>query len=418
MELLLVGLNHKSASVEVREKVYFARDDVGKTLPELVQQFLQEGVMISTCNRTELYGIPRNEEAPAEKIIEFLIEKKSAAQIIKPSHFFTLHDYEAARHLFEVASGIDSMLVGDVQILGQVKDAYETATACGVVGTILHQLFNKALKAGKKVKTDTGIGEGAVSVSYAAVEFAEKIFADLVTKKALLIGAGETAELTAKHLAGRGVTDLTIANRTLEKAEQLAKNFAGTAVGLDAIAEKLLEVDILVSSIGVSEYVLTREQIQSAMDHRVARPLLILDIGIPRNIDPAAREIENVFLEDMDSLAGVAKTNYEKRVSEIPKVQEIIDRELKALMDYYDSLYITPTIKLLREQFDNIRQTELERYKNKFSSEDFQKVDTITRTIMNRMLHTPTMNIRQINGKAEFESTKMVQFVKYLFGLE
>lgn len=419
MDLLLVGLNHKTAGVEVREKLYYTLEETKEILPEIVHLFLKEGVLLSTCNRTELYGVLKSDEVKPEQIVNFLISKKEAYQIVDYSHFYIMRSYDAVRHLLEVASGIDSMLIGDVQILGQVKDAYEVAVKCGVVGTLLHQVFHTAFRAGKRAKSETSISEGAVSISYAAVELAEKIFADLSKKKGMLIGAGETAELTAKHLSSHGMSELYIANRTIERAQKLAEQFNGKVITLEEITDKLSEVDIVVSSVAVSDYILTFSQVKNAMSKRGNRPILIIDIGVPRNVEPSVKEIENVFLEDIDSLESIAKANYERRLSEIPKVQRIIDEELKNFIKWYESYQVAPTIKLLRERFEEIRQLEIEKYRNKFSPEDFQKVDALTRSLVNKLLHTPTVSIRESsNGKPESERIKFIQFVRELFGLE
>ncbi|MCS7228664.1 MAG: glutamyl-tRNA reductase [Candidatus Kryptonium sp.] len=419
MDLLLVGLNHKTAGVEVREKLYYTLEETKEILPEIVHLFLKEGVLLSTCNRTELYGVLKSDEVKPEQIVNFLISKKEAYQIVDYSHFYIMRSYDAVRHLLEVASGIDSMLIGDVQILGQVKDAYEVAVKCGVVGTLLHQVFHTAFRAGKRAKSETSISEGAVSISYAAVELAEKIFADLSKKKGMLIGAGETAELTAKHLSSHGMSELYIANRTIERAQKLAEQFNGKVITLEEITDKLSEVDIVVSSVAVSDYILTFSQVKNAMSKRGNRPILIIDIGVPRNVEPSVKEIENVFLEDIDSLESIAKANYERRLSEIPKVQRIIDEELKNFIKWYESYQVAPTIKLLRERFEEIRQIEIEKYRNKFSPEDFQKVDALTRSLVNKLLHTPTVSIRESsNGKPESERIKFIQFVRELFGLE
>lgn len=419
MDLLLVGLNHKTASVEIREKIYYTLEEAEKILPEIVYLFLKEGVLLSTCNRTELYGVLKSEEIKPEQLIDFLISKKDATGLVNPSHFYIMRSYDAVRHLLEVASGIDSMLIGDVQILGQVKDAYEVAVKCGVVGTLLHEVFHTAFRTGKRAKSETSISEGAISVSYAAVELAEKIFADLSKKKGMLIGAGETAELTAKHLVSHGISELYIANRTIERAQKLAEQFNGKVIRLEEIPDKLAEVDIVISSVTVDNYILTFHQVKNAISKRGNKPILIIDIGVPRNVEPKIKDIENVFLEDIDSLESIAKANYERRLNEIPKVQQIIDEELKKLVKWYEAHQVAPTIKLLRDRFEEIRRLEIEKYKNKFSPEDFEKVDALTKSLINKLLHTPTVNIRESsNGKPESERIKFIQFVRELFGLE
>ena len=300
-----------------------------------------------------------------------------------------------------------------------MKDAYEVAVKCGVVGTLLHEVFHTAFRTGKRAKSETSISEGAVSVSYAAVELAEKIFADLSKKKGMLIGAGETAELTAKHLVAHGISELYIANRTIERAQKLAEQFNGKVIKLEEIPDKLAEVDIVISSVTVDNYILTFHQVKNAISKRGNKPILIIDIGVPRNVEPKIKDIENVFLEDIDSLESKAKSNYERRLNEIPKVQQIIDEELKKLIKWYEAHQVAPTIKLLRDRFEEIRRLEIEKYKNKFSPEDFEKVDALTKSLINKLLHTPTVNIRESsNGKPESERIKFIQFVRELFGLE
>jgi glutamyl-tRNA reductase len=417
-DLLLIGLNHKTASVEIREKLYYTIEEARPFLPELVSNNLKEGVLLSTCNRTEVFGFVEQESEHPENIINYLVEKKTATGTILPSHFYIQHSYEAARHLLEVAAGIDSLIVGEDQILKQIKDAYELATTCGTVGSTLHQLFHIALRTGKRVRSETKINEGAVSVSYAAVELSEKIFATLTNKKAMLIGAGETAELTARYLVEKGISELTIANRTKDNAERLAKEFHGKAIALEEMAEKLQEMDIVISSVNANDYILTAQQVCKARAQRTPKTLLIIDIGVPRNIDPRTKELDNVFLEDMDSLAMISQTNYERRLAEIPKVQKIIDEELHNFIAWVQSQQVTPTIKLLRDRFEEIRASEIEKNKNKFSSEELEKVDIVTKTIINKILHTPTISMKESNGQHHFDKHAMNQIVKDLFGLE
>ncbi len=417
-DLLLIGLNHKTASVEIREKLYYTIEEARPLLPEFVSKNLKEGVLLSTCNRTEVFGYAEQETEQPENIITYLVEKKSAQGTILPSHFYIQHSYEAARHLLEVAAGIDSLIVGEDQILKQIKDAYELATSCGTVGSTLHQLFNVALRTGKRVRSETKINEGAVSVSYAAVELSEKIFATLTNKKAMLIGAGETAELTARYLVEKGISELTIANRTKENAERLAKEFHGKAIALDEMTDKLQEMDIVISSVNTNEYILTAQQVRKARAQRTSKTLLIIDIGVPRNIDPRTKELDNVFLEDMDSLAMVSKTNYERRLAEIPKVHKIIDEELHNFIAWVQSQEVTPTIKLLRDKFEEIRFQEMEKNKHKFSANELEKVDIITKSIINKILHTPTISMKESNGQQHFDKHTLNQTVKHLFGLE
>ncbi|MBS4027480.1 MAG: glutamyl-tRNA reductase [Ignavibacteriales bacterium] len=418
-DLILIGLNHKTASVELREKLYFRQEEIQAILAELGKLYFKEVVLLSTCNRTELVGIPANEPVNDEPLINYLIEKKSAHDSISRNHFYVQRSGNAVHHLFEVASGIDSLLIGEDQIIGQVRDAYELAVQNGTVGQLLHHLFHSAFHTSKRAKTETKINDGAVSVSYAAVELAEKIFDDLSKKRAMLIGAGETAELSAKNLAEQGINDIIIANRTIEKAEKLALEFKGKAIPLEMISEKLHEVDIVISSISVSEYVLNLAQVKKSMALRSSKPLLIVDIGVPRNIDPNVKNIDNVFLEDMDSLEIISKQNRQRRLSEIPKVQKIISEELHAFQHWYQSLEVTPTIKLLRDKFEAVRTMEIEKYQHRFSGKEIEHIDAVTKAIINKLLHTPTVNMKEhTNGLANIDKATLSTIVHHLFSLD
>src|SRR3972149_4119546 len=337
MNIFVIGVNHKTCSVAVRESIFFKTDEISIFLPVLIQEFLDEAVILSTCNRTEIYGKIKPGKSDAETIINKIIGYKNAGSALTRKHFFVLSNDEAVRHLLEVSTSIDSLIIGDIQILNQVRDAYRIAVDNGAAGTLLHKIFQTAIKTGKRVKTETGISDGAVSVSYAAVDLTERIFDDISTKNVLLIGAGETAELAAQQLRKHGIANLYIANRTFAKAETLCRQFNGAPLRMKEIPKKFPAVDILISSISSDGYILNREQIKQAMSKRLFRPLLIIDIGIPRNVDPEAGNIENVFLEDMDSLNDIAKSNYEKRIFELPKVQRIIDEEIKDLYKWQHS---------------------------------------------------------------------------------
>ena len=328
----------------------------------------------------------------------------------------TFEGFEAIRHIFSVACGIDSLMVGDIQILGQVKEAYNIGVELGTVGTIMHHVSQMALKAGKRAKSETKISEGAISVSYAAVELAEKIFGNLRGKTAMLIGAGETAELAAKDLKPKEIEKLYIANRTVERAQNLVKEIGiGEAIPLDAITQKLPQADIVISSVGGSEYVLTREMVASSMKGREDNPLLVIDIGVPRNVDPAVKKITNVFLNDIDSLNLIVEKNMEMRRSEIPVVRRIVDEELNDFIKWYNSLEVGPTIKQLRDKVEQMRVEEIKRHKNKMSGSESEIVDEITRSLVNKILHEPLTNLK--NSENGVSLVDRVKLIKTLFGL-
>ncbi|HYF02427.1 MAG TPA: glutamyl-tRNA reductase [Patescibacteria group bacterium] len=419
MNLFLLGISHKTASVEVREAVAFSNEETAQILPELQEKFLKEAVLVSTCNRTELYGVPHDDSFKSEDLVNFLIEWKRA-NFLKPQHFYIESSFKAAEHLMEVTSGIDSLIVGDVQILQQVRDAYELSGEKRTAGTLMHELFHTSFRVGKRAKAETAIGKGAVSISYAAVELSEKIFADLKTKKAILIGAGETAELTAKHLRNHGIGHLLIANRTLERAQNLASQYGAMAIPLSEINQFLKNVDIVISSVHSQDYILKREDVKAAMKTRPSAPLVIVDIGMPRNIDPKAGEIDNVFLEDIDSLEMIANANHERRKSELPKVREIIAQELQKFKEWAAVLDVVPTIKSLRDKCEDIRQSGLQKYKYKFAPEDFEKVDELTKVLVNRILASPISALREYSQNSAdhpADTEQILHAVQQLFAL-
>lgn len=421
LKLTAVSINHRTANVEAREKIFYSSEEV-REISEKLKSVSRESLIVSTCNRTELYFLPSENPQTHADLYHFIQDgKKSAANEVQVN-FETFEGFEAIRHLFAVACGIDSLMLGDIQILGQVKEAYNTGVELGMVGTIMHHAAQAALKAGKRAKTETKISEGAVSVSYAAVELAEKIFGNLKGKYAMLIGAGETAELAAKDLkpkvydpAGK-IGKLYIANRTLERAQNLVAEIGmGEAIPLDAVTQRLAQCDIVISSAGGSEYILTRDMVASAMKGREDKPLLIIDIGVPRNVDPSVKKISSVFLNDIDSLNLIVEKNLEMRRSEIPAVRNIIEEELNDFIKWYNSLEVGPTIKTLRDKIERIRVEEIKRHKNKMSAHESEIVDEVTRSLVNKILHEPLTNLK--NSENGISVVDRVKLIKSLFGL-
>src|SRR5712692_712140 len=344
MNLFCVGINHRTAPLEAREGVWFSTDEIQRILPNVRDKYLRECLMVSTCNRTELYG-STSVDLNGEELKKVLIRHKGAESTTRPEHFYILRSLSAVKHLFSVTSGIDSMILGDVQILNQMKEAFEIARDAKTLGTILLKLFHAAFHSGKRVRTETEIGEGAVSVSYAAVELACKIFDDLSNKKALLVGAGDTGKLTAKHLIGKKIGKLYLANRTRERAEDIGALLGGTVVDFANFQKTLEDVDIVVTALEAPHYVLTSVDVRMVMKHRASNPLYIVDIGVPRNVDPDVNKIDNVFLHNIDTLNLIVDKNLGKRRAEIPKVQHIIHEELLKFYRWYRSLEVAPTIQ-------------------------------------------------------------------------
>jgi glutamyl-tRNA reductase len=420
MNLFSVGISHHTASVEVREKMWLSDDEIRGVLPELKERFFSECVLVSTCNRTELYGMVPSSHLPDDSTLKkFLIEFKQASDLVQPTHFQGHEAGSAVHQLFKVASGVDSMVIGDIQILNQVKEAFNLAREVNAMGPVMNRLMQATLHVGKRVRSETTICEGAVSVSYAAVELASKIFADLSKKSVLLIGAGETGELTLKHLVSKGIGQIRIANRTREKAEALVSAFGGTAVDYTGFAEVLGGVDIVITSVNSPTHILGPDELQKVMRQRSNNPLIIIDIGVPRNVNPASKKIGNVFLYDIDSLNTVVDRNLERRKAEIPKVNEILREEVVEFYNWYNALQVGPTIQELREMFESIRQQEVEKNINRFTSEDRDLVQLVTKRIINKLLHQPMTVLKQgtEGGNGETETLLRIQTLRELFGI-
>ena len=420
MNLFTIGISHHTASVEVREKMWLSDDEARAALAQLKDRFFSECVLVSTCNRTEVYGLlPPGRTVDDRELSQFMIGFKKAAPDVQPDHFVARSAGNAVHQLFRVASGIDSMVIGDIQILSQVKDAFGLAREAGALGPVTDRLMQIALRVGKRVRTETSICEGAVSVSYAAVELAGKIFSDLARKSVLLIGAGETGELTLKHFVSKGIGSARIANRTREKAEALAASLGGSVVDFDDLSSAAHLVDIVVTSVTSPSHILLAEDIQKSMRKRANLPLIIIDIGVPRNVDPAARRIENVFLYDIDSLQTMVDRNLERRKEEIPKVNTIIREEMVEFLNWHNSLQVGPAIKDLREVFETVRSQEVERNLNRFREEDREMLEMVTKQLVNKLLHTPMIVLRESaeSGNGQSETLRRVQTLRELFGI-
>ncbi|MGA7162291.1 MAG: glutamyl-tRNA reductase [Bacteroidota bacterium] len=423
MNLVAVGINHRTAPLEVREKLWMSSDEIRSAVATLKGKPFSECFIVSTCNRTELYGVYNNGDTASDAVPDIdvlkdmLIGFKSAGDAVKRQHMYHMISTNAISHLFKVASGIDSMVLGDIQILSQIKDDFNIAYEAKAAGHFLHRLLQSTYHVGKRARTETTITEGAVSVSYAAVEIANKIFSDLSKKTALLIGAGETGELTAKHLVGRGIGGIFVANRTRTKAEELVAALGGKAVDFESLHQMLAQVDIVISSVTSDQYVITKSDVQRAMKERSHKPLFIFDIGVPRNIDPDINSIESVFLHDMDGISVIIDRNVEKRKAEIPRVNEIILEELTEFYNWYNSLQVNPTIHDLRTHFEEVRLEEVEKNINRFSPEDRELVDIVTKRIVNKLLHLPTTNLKNGEDESEEDKHKKLHIVRSLFGL-
>jgi glutamyl-tRNA reductase len=378
-----------------------------------------ECVLASTCNRTELYYVPRPDSAQGVPVWKIMAGSKKAGAVVNDSHFYSIASLNAVKHLFRVASGIDSMVVGDVQILNQIKDAFAVAQEIGSTGSLLNRLFTSALHVGKRARTETEIGEGAVSVSYAAAELASRIFDDLTKRTALLIGAGDTGKLTAQHLVSKNLGSLLLANRTRERAEELAARLGGRTLEYDQFAEHLASVDIIITAVDASSYILTTKTLRRAMKQRGNKPLFIIDIGVPRNVEPETNTIGNVFLHDIDALTHIVDNNLQRRKNQVLKVEEIILDEVIRFNNWFHSLQVTPTIQELREQFEAIRLSEIEKHLHHFTPEKREEVELLTRRIINKILHTPIVNLKNdASGNSGHSLRERIHLLRQLFGLD
>jgi glutamyl-tRNA reductase len=399
MGLVLVGLSHRTAPVELRERVDFSRGDMGAAVSALASRVESgEGVIVSTCNRVEIYTeANQHGDRALEQIAAFVSDYHGVPREALDAHLYARTDADAARHLFRVASGLDSLVIGEPQILGQVKGAYEIATEKQVSGGALNRLFHAAFAAAKRVRTETGLAEGAVSVSYAAVSLAKKIFGRLDGLHVLILGAGEMAALTATHLKGQQVLSLTVASRTLATAQALAAEVGGSAVPWSEMPAALAAADIVVTATGASEPVLTGERIAGVMKKRQHRPLFLIDIAVPRDVEASAANVEQVFLYNIDDLQAIVTENLARRTAELQNAETIISEEVEKFAAWLRSRTAVPTVIALRQRFETIRQAELKRLEPKLASltpDARARVDEITRLIVEKLLLTPTEQLK------------------------
>lgn len=426
--LIAIGVSHHAVPIELREKLVMSEDEVRRALARLRDAISDEALIVSTCNRTELYTRATHDELTHDYLIDFLFEAKRIPQAERQplrEHFSKLAYCDAIKHLFEVVSGIDSQIVGDQQIFGQIKDSFRLSEESGLCGTFMTKFAHAAFRVAKRARAETDILAGAGTVSYAAVEFARKVYGDLTGHTAMLIGAGETAEIAARHLVEKRVGHLYVANRTLANADELllklgmptgssrAKTFS-----LDEIGDHLHECDIVISSTSYEYILINAEQVKEALHRRKSlEPLVMIDIAVPRDVDPKVKELQNVFLADIDDLSAIVDKNMTKRMGSIPAIQKIIDEEFKNFLDAYAVLEVGPTIKGLRDKFEAVRQEELERQRQRLSPEAFALVDDMTRKMMNRLLHTPTVMLREPRSTKDDVEAR-IQMLRALFALE
>jgi len=419
MHILVTGLSHKTAPVNIREKLSFPLANLEEALHDfLTYSHINEGVIVSTCNRTEIYCVCDELESGKEDTIQFL-SSYNGVDRAELSKYLYFHDsYEAVHHLFRVAASLDSMVVGEAQILGQLKEAYESAFEAGTTNVIFNRLFRHAFAVGKKVRTETEIGESAVSISYAAVELAKKVFEDLRGRRVIIIGAGEMSELTARHLVANGVTSILVANRTHQRAVELAERFGGQAIEFDQLTDYIALADIIISSTGAPHYVIKKEDVAQAMSKRRHKPVFFIDIAVPRDIDPEVNDIYNVFLYDIDNLQSVVDANLAERAKEAKKAELIVEREVDDFIFWLSSLEVVPTISALKKIAETIRQQETEKALSKLISlSDREKniINALTSVIVNKLLHQPIVRIKECAHRKD--GYLYIESLRHLFDL-
>ncbi len=418
-EILLLGVNHKTTPVEVREQIALSQgyEYHLNTLKKI--EGCKEFYLLSTCNRVEFLVIAGKDAAIENTLIEFLFGGKFSREEAL-QYLYVLKGTEAVRHLFMVAASLDSMVVGEAQILGQLKEAYRYASREGATGPLLNKLLHKAFSVAKRVRTETAIGSSAVSISYAAVQLAKKIFGNLQDKKVLLVGAGEMAELAAEHLVGQGVASVVVANRTLSRAVDLAKRFNGSAVSINELVSQLEDVDIIISSTGATDLILHRDDVRSVMRIRMNKPLFFIDIAVPRDLDPALNELENVYLYDIDDLSSVVEINKSQRDREAVKASRIVEEETLKFERYCESLAVKPTILELRQKLDTIGREELEKTIAKLdgiSEGDKAHLEKMVSAISAKVLHNPLVYLKSNPCSGRVGNDARVNTVRQLFGL-
>ena len=419
MHLTLVGLSHKTAPIEIREKLTFPADRQAESLAALTSgDHVAEAVILSTCNRTEVYAVVAAEGAGKDAVIGFLADAHGLDRHELIRYLYLVDGSAVVRHLFRVSASLDSMVVGEAQVLGQVKEAYDHAIGCDCTSRVFNKLFRQSFEVGKRVRTETDIGENAVSISYAAVELAKKVFEDLEGTTIMIVGAGKMSELTAKHLVSCGVARVLVANRTYERAVEFAGRTGGEAVPYEDLFDRLHDVDIVISSTAATEYVIGKESVADALKHR-SRPLFMIDIAVPRDIDPAVNDLRGVFLYDIDDLQGVVDSNLEERMREAQRAETIIEEEIATFAAWLESMEVVPTVAAIRAQAERIRQSELEKAIKRLgglSEKELKTVDALTASIVNKMLHAPTAKLKQDVG--EKDNYVRVEAVRHLYGLD
>ncbi len=423
-QLVSVGTSHHVAPIEFREKLAFSEEQLIESLQCLCEsEQVQEAVILSTCNRVELYAIAhsvRNADAAAKMLVEFLARYHRMSVESLKKWCYLYHNLETIQHLFRVTSSLDSMVVGESQILGQVKTAYDLSRSSGAVGTILNRLFTKAFSVGKRVRSETTITTGAVSISYAAVELAKKIFNTLEGKTVAILGAGEMSELTAKHLVANGASKVIVANRTYARAVKVAEKFNGTPLAYDSNLDFLIDADIVISSTDAPYYLINRQPLVDIMRRRKHRYMFLIDIAVPRDIDPDVSKVDHAFLYNIDDLEAVVASNLQDRQQEAVQAERIVAEEAKRFYNQLQVFQVNPTIKAIHQQFQQVADIELQAcfYKTVLSDQQEAAVASMTQAIVKKLLHHPMQNLRCAVNDGDADHAQYVQALQELFELD
>jgi glutamyl-tRNA reductase len=410
--LLVVGWDFRGAAGGVRARIAFTADDVREGLRRLAGDSLAaESVIVSTCHRSEIYSFAEGDRG-GESLTRFVSEWRGLDRTVLESSGFQRFGAEAARHLFRVAAGLDSMALGESEVLGQVRQALSIAHETGTSRVVLHRLFESAMRGGKRVRTETEIAAHPLSIASIGVELADKVFGDLAARTVLVIGAGETGALFARHALEAGVRDLRIANRSRERAEEVARAVGGRALPLESVAEELSRADVVVGATASPEPIVTRGDVEAAMRQRRGRPMFFLDLAMPRDIEPAVRDVYNVFLYDLDGLEEVAAENRRRRLREVPRAESILEEELGRFLSWYGNLSVVPTVTDLKRRLEALRDGELAR----LPDAERERMRPIADSIVAKLLHEPMRRLKSEEDPSR--KLERVEAIRHLFDLD
>jgi glutamyl-tRNA reductase len=411
----VIGINHKTAPIEIREQVVIDQEEQAQVADTIAKKWEIDGILIlSTCNRSEIYLSGEKVQSRLHDIREYLNEFTDTIYFMDDKITYIYENWQAVRHFIRVTSSLDSQVVGEPQITGQVKQAYQTTYDGGSSDTFINKLFNFSLKVEKQIRRDTFLTDGAVSVSFAAVELAKKIFSALEDKKIMLIGAGETAELAAKHFIGKGAFGLTIANRTFQRAQKLAGELQAKAVPMEQLEDILLESDIVITATGSRNYILTDEHLHKVCHHRNYKPIFLIDLGMPRDIDPKTEKLDGVFLYNLDDLNEIVAKNVKIRLAEIPKAEKIIEENLQELIAWHKNRSVAATIANLTDFFESLRSAEFDRLKKRLPSDSWPEVEYLTKSMVNKILHQH-IKLLKGNNSDHRQRYQLLDMLNYLY---